>query len=198
MRPPMGQTGLILASGSPRRRELLAQLGIAFTVEPADLDEAPLTGERPDAYVARVAMDKARAVAAKRPGEWVLAADTSVVLGERILGKPRDAADARAMLKDLAGCTHRVITSVALAGRHEEAVQVSCEVELRAASDAELAWYVDTKEPMDKAGAYAIQGIGGFLVRAIRGSYSCVVGLPLVETLALLERARFPLPWSRR
>ena len=88
--------------------------------------------------------------------------------------------------------------SVALAGPEERAVQVTTEVELREASQADLAWYVSTKEPMDKAGAYAIQGIGGFLVRAIRGSYSCVVGLPLVETLALLEAARFPLPWSAR
>jgi septum formation protein len=148
--------------------------------------------------VARIAFEKARAVAQERPGAWVLAADTSVVLGERILGKPTDAAEAEEMLARLCGRTHQVITSVALAGPEERAVQVTTQVELREATRAELAWYVATREPMDKAGAYAIQGIGGFLVRAIRGSYSCVVGLPLVETLALLEAAGFPLPWSRR
>lgn len=198
MQIPMGQTALVLASGSPRRRAFLEQLGLSFSVVPADLDESVHAGELPAAYVERLAREKAQAVAARHPGQPVLAADTTVVLAERVLGKPADPAEARLMLRDLCGREHRVLTGVALAGRSIRTRVVETFVELREASDAEIAWYVDTGEPLDKAGAYAIQGVGGFLVRGIRGSYSNVVGLPLAETLALLEAEGVALPWRAR
>ena len=199
MRPPMGQTDLILASASPRRRELLGQIGIAFRVEPAHVDETVRPGEPPRDYVLRVAREKAEKVAERAEG-LVLAADTSVVIGTEILGKPADAKDALRMLRALSGRAHRVITAVALArggSGATESIVVETEVEMRQASDEELRWYVATGEPMDKAGGYAIQGAGGMLVKAIRGSYSCVVGLPLAETVALLEAAGLSLPWRR-
>lgn len=194
----MGQTALVLASGSPRRRAFLEQLGLTFTVSPADLDERLLPGEAPAAYVERLAREKAQAVAARHPGAVVLAADTTVVLEGRVLGKPADAAEAQEMLRALCGRAHQVLTGVALAGGAQGSGPrtrvVETKVLFREATDAELAWYVGTGEPLDKAGAYAIQGIGGFLVRAIEGSHSNVIGLPLVETLELLAR-ELPLPW---
>lgn len=189
------QTSLILASASPRRRELLSQLGITFTVSAADIDETPHEGEAADAYVLRLAREKARAVAARHPGAWVLAADTTVALGPELLGKPRDAEEAKAMLSRLSGRTHEVHTGVALAGRHEEALVARTRVTFRALSPGEIAWYAGTGEPLDKAGAYAVQGRGGFLVAAVEGSPTNVIGLPLGETLALLARAGVPLPW---
>lgn len=195
---PMGQTTLVLASGSPRRRAFLEQLGLSFTVVPADLDERVLPGEAPATYVERLAREKALAVRARHPDTRVLAADTTVVLGDRVLGKPVDPADARAMLSALRGREHRVLTAVALASAQVQTRVVETFVDIRHATDAELAWYVATGEPLDKAGAYAIQGVGGFLVRGIRGSYSNVVGLPLAETLALLEADGLVLPWIAR
>lgn len=189
------QTLLVLASASPRRRELLSQLDIRFTISAADIDETPHPGEAAPAYVERLAREKARVVAARHPGAWVLAADTTVALGTELMGKPRDPAEAQAMLTRLSGRTHDVYTGVALAGRHEEALVVHTRVTFRALRDAELAWYAHSGEPLDKAGAYAIQGKGGFLVAGVAGSTSNVVGLPLGETLALLERAGVPLPW---
>ena len=189
---------LVLASQSPRRRELLAALGIPVEVCPAKTNEAVRGGEPPPAYVARVARQKARAVA----GEVVLAADTAVVLGPEILGKPRDAADAARMLRALSGTVHEVLTAVCVRrnvpgpAREREAV-VSTEVRFRRLVDEEIAWYVATGEPLDKAGAYALQGLGGVLVESVSGSVSGVVGLPLVESLALLAEVGFPLPWSR-
>jgi septum formation protein len=190
---------LVLASQSPRRRELLVGLGIPLEVRPADTDEAVQPGEHPREYVARVARDKARAV----PGEVVLAADTAVVLGELILGKPRDAADAARMLRTLSGARHEVLTAVCVrrngpgqAREHE--VLVATEVTFRPLREEQVAWYVATGEPLDKAGAYALQGLGGALVEAVAGSVSGVVGLPLAESLALLSAAGFPLPWERR
>jgi septum formation protein len=196
MHTPEDQTSLVLASASPRRRELLGQLGLRFTVAGADLDETPWPGEAPEAYVLRLAREKARAVAGRFPGTWVLAADTTVVLGSELLGKPRDEAEARAMLSRLSGRTHEVHTGVALAGRAEEALVVRTRVTFRTLSAGEVAWYAGTGEPLDKAGAYAVQGRGGFLVAALEGSPTNVIGLPLGETLALLERAGVPLPWS--
>ena len=184
---------LTLASQSPRRRELLAQLGLALEVRPARTDETPREGEAADAYVRRVALEKARAVA----GETVLAADTTVVLAGEILGKPLDDGDAARMLRALSGTSHQVMTAVACrrAGR-EASLLVSSDVAFERLSDAAIAWYVATGEPHDKAGAYAVQGAGGAFVREVRGSVSNVVGLPLVETLALLAEVGFVLPWA--
>ncbi len=212
MHPPEVQTRavpspLVLASASPRRRELLSQLGLAFEVAAADLDETPLDSEAPHAYVLRLAREKAQAVARTRPGTWVLAADTTVVLEGDILGKPLDAADALATLTRLSGRTHEVLTGVALAGPgatgasagspFEAAEVVRTHVTFRSASAEELAWYVRTGEPLDKAGSYAVQGKGGFLVQALQGSPTNVIGLPLGETLALLARAGLALPWAQ-
>jgi septum formation protein len=197
MHAPTGQTPpLVLASASPRRRELLGQLGLSFEVRAPDIDETPGAQEVPEAYVARLARDKARVVARAAPAAWVLAADTTVVLDGALLGKPADAAEARAMLGRLSGRTHEVLTGVALAGRAQGEALVRTRVRFRPLSDAEVAWYVATGEPLDKAGAYAVQGKGGFLVAALEGSPTNVIGLPLGETLALLARAGYPLPWE--
>ncbi len=196
MPPPMGQTRLILASGSPRRRAFLESLGLQFEVAPAELDETPLPAEAPRAYVQRLAAQKADAVGIRFPQAAVLAADTTVVLEDEVLGKPQDASEARRMLERLSGRTHRVLTGVALGGAARGAVVVETEVRFRVLEEAQLRWYLASGEPMDKAGAYAIQGLGGAFVERITGSYSNVVGLPLVETLALLEQAGLRLPWE--
>lgn len=184
---------LTLASRSPRRRELLALLGLRLEVRPADTDEAPLPLEAADAYVRRIAREKARAV----DGETVLGADTAVVLDNAILGKPRDPEDAGRMLRALSGRRHQVLTGVCVRrhGREELLVEASA-VRLAPLTDRQIAWYVGTAEPLDKAGAYAVQGIAGAFVAEVRGSISNVVGLPLAETLALLSRIGFPLPWD--
>lgn len=187
---------LILASASPRRSELLRRAGLSFEVLAADVDESPVAAETPDDYVARVAQAKADAIANAHPDALVLAADTTVVLDGRILGKPTSVDDAVDTLRSLAGRTHRVLTAVALAGTGRALHVESTSVTMREASSAELAWYVSTGEPMDKAGSYAIQGIGAQLVARIEGSHSNVIGLPLAETLALLARLGHPLPWS--
>ena len=185
---------LTLASASPRRRELLAQLGLAFDVRPAEVDETPRPGEDARAYVLRVAGEKARAVDA---AGVVLGADTSVVLDGRILGKPCDAAEATAMLRALSGRAHQVLTAVcARGGGREESTVVTSGVELTPLSERQIAWYVASGEPFDKAGAYAVQGLAGAFVAAVRGSVSNVVGLPVAETLALLERFGVALPWD--
>jgi septum formation protein len=186
---------LTLASQSPRRRELLTQLGVALDVKPARTDESARAGEDPATYVLRVARDKARAI----EGETVLAADTAVVLDRAILGKPRDDAEARSMLLSLAGRSHEVMTGVfARRGGREEGLVVTSAVAFAPVTEAEVAWYVGTGEPRDKAGAYALQGAGGAFVREVRGSVSNVVGLPLAETLGLLARLGFALPWQPR
>ena len=186
---------LVLASASPRRKDLLAQLGLRFTVAAADIDETPMAGEIARNYVHRLAVEKARTVAALHPDAWVLAADTTVALGSELLGKPRDAQEARAMLGQLSGQTHEVFTGIAVAGRAQASQVVRSQVTFRGLSREEIAWYADTGEPLDKAGAYAIQGKGGFLVASIEGSPTNVIGLPLGETLALLAQAGVPLPW---
>jgi septum formation protein len=197
MHTPVGQTRLILASASPRRRDLLGQLGLRFEVSAADIDETPHPGEAAEAYVLRLAREKARTVAARNPGAWVLAADTTVVLGSELLGKPRDAAEAVEMLGRLSGKTHEVMTGVALAGPSGgDSTVVRSRVTFRPLGAAEIAWYAGTGEPLDKAGSYAIQGKGGFLVASAEGSPTNIIGLPLGETLELLARAGIPLPWS--
>jgi len=194
---------LVLASRSPRRRELLASVGLHAEIRPADTDESVRAGEGADGYVRRVAREKARAVPAWA-GELVLSADTAVVLGSEILGKPRDEADARRMLRALSGRTHVVATGVhGLApgvegsAPREETLVVSSAVRLVTLSEERIAWYVSTGEPFDKAGAYAVQGAGGSLVRGVAGSVSNVVGLPLAETLTLLGRLGLALPWGQ-
>ncbi|WP_426149802.1 Maf family protein [Pseudomonas sp. DC3000-4b1] len=185
---------LFLASGSPRRRELLAQIGVPFSTLTAPIDETPLPGEQPQAYVCRLAMAKAKAGQAQAPaGAVVLGADTAVILDEQILGKPADGQDARAMLAALSGRAHRVFTAVAVRSASEaEVICVSSQVRFRHLSAQEIDAYWASGEPADKAGAYAIQGLGAVFVETIDGSYSGVVGLPLCETAALL--ARFGVP----
>jgi septum formation protein len=192
---------LVLASQSPRRRELLQSVGLAADVRPARTDEGVRPGERPSDYVRRVAREKAHAVEAA-PGEVVLAADTAVVLGGEILGKPGDPEDARRMLRALSGRTHAVLTGVharrpAAPGAEgaEDSLLVSTAVRFATLSEAQVAWYAATGEPLDKAGAYALQGVGGAFVRGVAGSVSNVVGLPLAETLALLARLGVAPPW---
>jgi septum formation protein len=177
---------LVLASGSPRRAQLLGHLGVAFEVRPADLDESVLPGEEARAYVERLARAKAAAVAGG--GELVIAADTTVEVDGTILGKPVDRADAARMLRLLSGRTHRVHTGVAVADR---SIIVTTEVRFVDLTEGEIAWYVGSGEPLDKAGAYAIQGAGGAFVAAIDGSASNVVGLPLAELVDLLRAAGF-------
>jgi septum formation protein len=203
MSKPVDQRRLVLASGSPRRRELLERLGLSFDVLPADVDESPRQGEEPRGYVLRLAREKAERVAerlaGRRPSTVVLAADTAVVLGEEILGKPGDGCEAEAILSRLSGNDHRVLTGVAVAqAAGVEGTVVETRVRFRVLSAEEIRWYVATGEPLDKAGAYGIQGVGGAFVRAIEGSASNVVGLPLVETLELLGAAGYPLPWTVR
>jgi len=176
---------LVLASASPRRRELLGMIGLRFHVVPSTVEEAAADGETPTEHVRRLALAKARQVSQKFPDLWVLGADTIVVKDRQFLGKPRNALEAKAMLTKLARATHRVFTAYALvmASRPElERVRDFCSsVHLRDLSSDEIDAYIDTGEPMDKAGAYAIQGIGSAIVDRISGSYTNVVGLPLCE-----------------
>ncbi|MDX1734566.1 MAG: Maf family protein [Halioglobus sp.] len=188
----MAAPQLILASASPRRRQLLEQIGVHCECAAADIDESRGVDESPRDYVARLAREKAREIA-QRPaadGVAVLAADTTVVLGDEILGKPVDRGDALGMLARLSGREHEVLTAICLVHGGDESVQcVRTSVEFNALSLQMCDAYLATDEPWDKAGAYAIQGIGAVFVRAIHGSYSNVVGLPLAETWQLLSSA---------
>jgi septum formation protein len=181
---------LILASKSPRRLDLLAQIGLHPAVAGADVDESPLPDEAPADFVLRIALAKARAVrrrvAIEGDARPVLAADTAVICDDRILGKPRDAADAAAMLARLSGREHRVLTGVALLGGAERTVLSESRVRFCTITPAEAAAYWASGEPRDKAGGYAIQGLGALFVAGIEGSWSGVVGLPLYETARLL------------
>lgn len=181
-------TTLYLASGSPRRAELLTQLGIAFERVLTDVEELRQPQESAEAYVRRLARDKARAGVANAPTDLpVLGADTIVILDGEVLEKPRDAYHAGEMLRRLSGNTHQVMTAVAIAdGTHLLDCLVVTEVTFRVLSEDDITRYVACGEPMDKAGAYGIQGLGGCFVRKINGSYHAVVGLPLVETWELL------------
>ena len=184
---------LILASASPRRAELLRSAGFEFDVEAANIDETPRAGEPPAAYTQRVARDKAQHVAASHAGEGVvvLGADTEVVLGRRVLGKPADEDDARRMLRTLAGQVHEVLTAVILLGFGREAAEVvTTRVWFADMTDADIDWYVASGEPMDKAGAYAIQGLGARFVQRIDGSWSNVVGLPVAVVHRLLREVQ--------
>ena len=181
---------LILASASPRRRELLTQLGASYDCDPADIDETPLPGELPADYVQRMAECKAACVAGRHPlSEYsVLAADTTVVVDGDVLGKPADRFDGLAMLARLSGRMHTVMTSVCLHSAEGVVTQlVATEVQFIQLGRDVCEAYLTTDEPWDKAGAYGIQGLGGAFVNAIHGSYSNVVGLPLTETWQLLS-----------
>ena len=187
---------LYLASGSPRRRELLTQIGVPFTAVSADIDETPLDHETPSAYVERLAHGKAeaglRALEAGVEG-CVLGADTAVVLDGRILGKPVDQADALSMLLGLSGRDHDVLTAVAvLDGRRCETGMVRSRVRFRLITEQEALAYWASGEPRDKAGSYGIQGLGAVFVAGLEGSYSAVVGLPLCETAELLGHFGIP------
>ncbi|WP_296229506.1 Maf family protein [uncultured Pseudomonas sp.] len=181
---------LFLASASPRRRELLAQIAVPCVTQIASIDENPLPAEPAAAYVERLAREKARAgllALGGRKDAVVLGADTAVVLDGRILGKPEDFAESRAMLQALSGRSHQVMTAVALvSGDREAARVVSSEVSFRPISEAEIEAYWASGEPCDKAGSYGIQGLAAVFVNRLQGSYSAVVGLPLCETAELL------------
>jgi len=182
-------TTLILASQSPRRKELLEQLGYHFTCLPADIDESVLAQENPEQYVSRLAIEKARVIAKQYDESVVvLGSDTSVVFGTHILGKPASLNECIAILSMLSGQTHQVITAVAVVkGERTEVFVVRTEVDFKVLTEQEISRYWQTGEPQDKAGAYGIQGIAGQFVKQIRGSYSAVVGLPLYETSQLLS-----------
>lgn len=186
---------LCLASASPRRRELLASIGVSVHVQPCDIDETPLPGESAERYVCRLAQAKAQA-ATPMTALPTLGSDTAVVVDEQILGKPGDEQHAASMLRRLSGRQHAVLTGVAVTG--PQGVLTCCvttRVALRDISDAEINAYWQTAEPSDKAGGYAIQGMASVFVAGIEGNYSAVVGLPLFETACLLRRQGVPL-WN--
>ena len=186
---------LYLASASPRRRELLEQLKLPYTVITPEIDETPYPAESPYAYVSRLAC--AKAVAGQqlvRPEDRVLAADTAVIYQGKIFGKPTDASDAAAMLRQLSGQTHQVLTAIALLQQDTCLSRVSeTAVSFRALSETEIQAYIATREPFDKAGSYAIQGLASLFIARIEGSYSGVMGLPLFETAELLQQIHYPV-----
>jgi len=191
---------LVLASASPRRRELLAAAGLPAVVDPVSLDESALPDEAPDRYVERLAMAKAREGLARHPDAAVLGADTTVVLDGSMLGKPATDAEAAAMLRRLSGRSHEVLTAVVIATARDTRARVErTTVFMTPISDAEIAWYVESGEPRDKAGGYAIQGLASRFVPRIDGSYSNVVGLPVAVVLQLLKEmgleAALGSPW---
>ena len=190
-------TALVLASASPRRREMLERIGLAIEVHPGDVDERVTPGEAPGAYVARIA--RAKADSAPCGARWVLAADTTVTLDGAILGKAESAEHAADMVRHLAGRTHQVLTAFVLIGRRDDVERrregvVSTDVALIDLDAETVADYVASGEWRGKAGGYAIQGIGAALVREIRGSVTNVVGLPVVEVVAALRELGGPLP----
>lgn len=181
---------LILASASPRRQELLRNAGIPFIVQPADIDETPFLDESPQACAERLAREKARAVRKHHPEDFVLGADTVVVIDDLILGKPNDAQDAARMLRLLSGRQHSVITGVCLLGSTFEVTSSETTlVTMSEISDDEIRCYVATGEPMDKAGAYAIQGIASRWIPRIEGDYPNVVGLPIALVYSMLRKS---------
>jgi septum formation protein len=192
----MGFPSILLASNSPRRQQLLSWTGWHFITCPVPVDETPFAGEKPADYVRRLAESKARAALAQATQDvWVLAADTIVVDGGKLLGKPGDAAEATAMLLRLRGHVHQVLTALAVfAPPHWQLYADLCtaDVPMRDYSDAEIAGYIASGDPLDKAGAYAIQNPGFHPVTGFTGCYACVVGLPLCHLLRTLRKAGFP------
>lgn len=182
----------ILASSSPRRRELLTSIKIDFDVVPSHVPEERQAGEAPEEYVARLSREKANTVAHKHPSQWIIAADTTVLLGDQLLEKPADQRDAARMLSLIAGQTHIVYTGVTLQNveqRYRETRVAESEVRMLPLSRDEIEWYVATGEPLDKAGAYAVQGIGAMFIDSIHGSYTNVVGLPLAMLFQMMRKA---------
>lgn len=186
----MNHQRLILASSSPRRRELLRIAGLDFTVQPSDVEESPLPGETPVEQVQRLAEAKAQDVSRAYPEQWVLGADTIVVHDGLIMGKPKDIHDAAAMLTRLSGQIHEVFTGYCVLHRSLDRCCIGhcrTEVQFKDITPSELEAYLSSGEPMGKAGAYAIQEMGGMLVKRVTGSYTNVVGLPLVEILRVFQ-----------
>ena len=182
---------LILASQSPRRRHLLEQAGLSFSVIPSRFDEKSVGETSPVAYVRTAGEGKARDVSIRYPLSWVIGADTIVLINGDVLGKPGSEQDARSMLQRLSGKTHKVLTGYAIfcrANNITHSAVVSTQVFFKHLTDAEIEWYIHTQEPYDKAGAYAIQGLGTFLVKGINGSYTNVVGLPVCEVIEFLRQ----------
>ncbi len=199
---PESKFPLILASASPRRQALLRLLGIRFEIIPSKTDESFLPGEKPEEHVIRLAEEKAKQVAGQHRDRWVLAADTVVEIDGKVLGKPRDHREAEEMLQNLSQREHRVLTGYCILkfpSFEKREGRVISRVQFKALSPEEIRWYLNTGEPFDKAGAYAIQGKAAFMVREVHGSYTNVVGLPLceiVEALRDLDAVEFFLPQS--
>jgi septum formation protein len=191
---PPDSSRLVLASASPRRAEILTSLGIPFTVLPTDIPEEPLPGETAEAAAVRLASEKAAKAAALAPEAWVLAADTLVFLDGIILGKPRDDREAAAMLRRLSGREHGVVTAVALLRNGAPGARLAeiSRVRFAPLDEEELAWYVATGEPRDKAGAYGVQGLGARFIEEIRGSFTNVMGLPARAVYRLLRSSPDP------
>jgi septum formation protein len=190
---------IVLASASPRRRELLTQIGLKFQVVPSRAEELVLPGETPEEHVIRLSIDKASDVAAQKEveGRWFIGSDTIVLCNGQILGKPADERHAATMLRMLSGREHRVLSGYAILDRQtgeQRAEAVSTKVRFRELTDAEIARYIASGEPADKAGAYAIQGLGVCFVAEIEGSYTNVVGLPLCRLTLALKQLGVPLP----
>jgi septum formation protein len=190
---PNESSPLILASKSPRRRYLLKQAGLIFSVIPSNIDENRIPRSSPETYVKILSEAKADSVSQKYPQKWVIGADTIVLNNGAILGKPESSDDARTMLQQLSGRTHQVLTGytiVCKAKNKKFSETVKTDVLFKNLTDEEIEWYIHTKEPFGKAGSYAIQGIGTFLVKSIHGSYTNVVGLPVCEVIEFLIKER--------
>ena len=186
MNTPHDRSRLILASKSPRRSELLKQAGLTFSVIPSDFDESTVALSNPHSYVITLAESKALDISQKHPADWVIGADTIVLIDHKIMGKPGSREEAFDMLQRLSGKTHQVLTGYCICCKNKNnffSNTVKTDVSFKKLNDAEINWYIQTGEPFDKAGGYAIQGIGTFLVRSINGSYTNVVGLPVCEVM---------------
>ena len=185
----IGTHKIILASKSPRRRDLLEQLGLNIKIVPSQTDETLVSMQNPEKYVKKLSFLKANNTALFYPDDWVIGADTIVVVSDQILGKPRSKIDAIAMLNKLNNCEHSVFTGFSIVNQKKKIIitqSIETKVFFKCLSREEIKWYVSTGEPFDKAGSYAIQGIGTFLVKRISGSYSNVVGLPVCEVIEIL------------
>jgi septum formation protein len=191
MNRPHNRSGLILASKSPRRSELLEQAGLTFSVIPSDFDESTVAVSTPESYVISLAESKALDISQKHPAAWIIGADTIVLIDRKILGKPASINEAHDMLQRLSDRTHQVLTGYCICCKKKNRIfseTVKTDVRFKRLNDAEIKWYIQTGEPFDKAGAYAIQGMGTFLVKSINGSYTNVVGLPVCEVIEHLIR----------